>query len=203
MGTSAFRFLHGLLLALLAGLLGGCASTQVRTTGARLQDSLCAREAGQISVVAFWAPRWRADQKEPELREAAAQRGIQDFFAQAGCVSRAEVRRWPGEVAVDTVDDARLLELAGATLPAADRAVLIVVRELGPVLRLGLPGLVEGGTEVVLDLRLLQARTGESMGRVHSHWRNGGTMVIKGAGELAQDMSAALRAVLLYPNVYQ
>jgi hypothetical protein len=73
----------------------------------------------------------------------------------------------------------------------------IVVRELGPVLRIGLPVLVEGGTEVLLEVRLLDVRTAASMANVRTHWQNGGTFVLKGVKSLEQDMSAALGAVLM------
>jgi hypothetical protein len=78
--------------------------------------------------------------------------------------------------------------------------VLIVVRELGPKLVIGIPALVEGGTEVVVDVRVLNARTSESMADVRTHWQNGGTFIIKGVKTLEEDMSAALRSTLMSPS---
>lgn len=78
----------------------------------------------------------------------------------------------------------------------SSRVLVIVVRELGPVLRLGIPSLVEGGTEGVLQLRVLDVRAAKPMVDVRTHWQNGGMFVIKGVGSLEQDMSAALAAVL-------
>jgi len=56
--------------------------------------------------------------------------------------------------------------------------------------------LVEGGTEVVLELKVLDVHTGEPMANLHTHWQNGGAFVIKGVKTLEQDMSAALQAAL-------
>jgi hypothetical protein len=75
--------------------------------------------------------------------------------------------------------------------------VLIVVRELGPKLLIGSPVLVEGGTEVVIEVRVLDGHTAESMANVRTHWQNGGALVVKGVGTLDQDMSAALRTTLM------
>jgi hypothetical protein len=37
-------------------------------------------------------PHWRPDQKEPPLREAAAQRGIEDFFAGLACMTGVDIQ---------------------------------------------------------------------------------------------------------------
>ena len=76
--------------------------------------------------------------------------------------------------------------------------LVIVVRELGPILRIGIPSIVEGATEVVLELRLLDVATSSAQANVRTHWWNGGTLVVKGVGSLERDMSAAL-AVALTP----
>jgi hypothetical protein len=71
------------------------------------------------------------------------------------------------------------------------------VRELGPIIRLfGLPALVEGGTDVVLELKVFDVRTGESLADFRTHWQNGGAFVIKGVKTLPQDMASALEAAL-------
>jgi hypothetical protein len=57
--------------------------------------------------------------------------------------------------------------------------------------------IVEGGTEVVFELTVINGHTGASLANLQTHWQNGGAMVIKGIASLPQDMSAALRAALL------
>jgi hypothetical protein len=72
--------------------------------------------------------------------------------------------------------------------------VLLTVRELGPVVRIGSPSLLEGGTEVVVDVKAFNNVTGAHLVDLRMHWRDGGPFVIKGVGTLAQDMTDALRA---------
>jgi len=177
--------------------LVGCASTKIETSGSSLREPLCQAGAEKVSVLVYWRPQWRPDQKAPPLREAAALRGIEDFFASSRCVATVDIRRLPGELSVDVPSDAQLLRLSAATAPSPDRVLLIVVRELGPKLVIGIPVLIEGGTEVVIDVRVLNAHTSKSMANVRTHWQNGGTFVIKGVKTLDQDMSAALRTTLM------
>jgi hypothetical protein len=151
--------------------LAGCASTKVETTGTA-ERPLCRPE---LSALVAWTPAWRPDQKDVAGREAAAQRGIERFFAGSGCFAKTEIRRGT----------------AASPRPAADRVILITVRELGPVIRIGVPDLLAGGTEVVLDIRILNTPADFRM-----HWKNGGPFVIKGVGTLEQDMAEALGAAL-------
>jgi hypothetical protein len=174
----------------------GCASTKVETTGATMPEPFCKGGAGKLAALVYWGPQWRPDQKEPERREAAALRGIESFFTDSACVARFDVRRLPGERMGEVPSDEALLRLAAAASPRPDRVLVIVVRELGPILRIGIPSIVEGGTEVVLELRLLDVPTSSVQANVRTHWSNGGTFVVKGVGSLERDMSAALAAAL-------
>lgn len=57
--------------------------------------------------------------------------------------------------------DPALLTLAASTHPPSDRVLVVTVRELGPIVKLlGSAALIEGGTEVVLDLTALDATRG-------------------------------------------
>ena len=177
--------------------LAGCASTKVETSGAVAKQPLCQASGEQLSGLVLWGPAWRADQKDVALREAAAQRGLEQFFAQSGCFSKVDVRRLAGDSSVIAPSDAQVLALAAASTLTPDRALVVKVRELGPVVRvLSSPALVEGGTEVVLEVRALNVRTGEPLANHRTHWRNGGAFVIKGVQTLEQDMGAALQAAL-------
>jgi hypothetical protein len=178
-------------------MLSGCASTKVETTGATMHEPFCREGAGKLSALVYWGPQWRTDQKEPERREAAALRGIESFFTDSACVARFDVRRLPGARMADVPSDEALLKLAFAAAPKPDKVLVIVVRELGPILRIGIPSIVEGGTEVVLELRLLDVPASGAQANVRTHWWNGGTFVIKGVGSLEHDMSAALAAALM------
>ncbi len=94
------------------------------------------------------------------------------------------------------LSDAALLDQAKALTPSADKVVLIVVKELGPLLRIGLPTLVEGGTEVVAEVRVVDARRRVSEARLQTHWHKGGPFYIQGVKTLDQNMQAALSATL-------
>jgi hypothetical protein len=119
------------LAATLLVILSGCASTQVETTGATLREPFCNEGAGKLSALVYWGPQWRSDQKEPERREAAALRGIEGFFADAGCVAGFEVRRLPGGRMAELPPDEALQKLDQAA-PRPDKVLVIVVRELRP-----------------------------------------------------------------------
>lgn len=176
----------------LLSLLTGCASTTIETSGTALKEPFCKPGAPALSTIVYWGTQWRPDQKEPSLREAAALRGIEDFLARPTCFSVVSVRR-----VQELPRDDELLQSARASSPVPERVVLIVVRELGPRLIIGLPVIVEGGTEVLIEVRGLDTRTSEAMVNARTLWRNGGPFVVKGVGTLDQDMSAALRATLL------
>jgi len=179
----------------LALALAGCASTQFEIKGDAPTAAICQAPGQALSALVLWGPVWRPDQKDVPQREEAARQGLQHFLGTAGCFASYELRRLPGGGASVVPGDAELRALAAATRPPPDRVLVVTVRELGPVLKLqsAVP-LVEGGTEVVLDLVALDAGRGTSIARFQARWRNGGTMVVKGVSSLPQDMSAAMSA---------
>jgi hypothetical protein len=188
---------HILAFAALGTLsvLIGCASTKIEATGSPLKEPLCHVGAQALTTVVYWGPQWRPEQKEPPLREAAALRGIQDFLGRTNCLAVTGIHRLPAGEAPPS--DEELMRLAAASSVVPERVVLIVVRELGPRLTVGLPVIVEGGTEVLVDVRVLNSRTSAPLANTRIFWRNGGTFVIKGVKTLDQDMSAALSATLM------
>ena len=131
----------------------------------------------------------------PQLREAAALRGIQDFLSRSGCLSVVAIHRLTTEQAWASNEE--LIRLASISNFKPARIVLVVVRELGPRLLIGIPVIVEGGTEVVVEVHVLDARTSQLLANTQVTWRNGGPFVIKGIKTLDQDMSAALAATLM------
>lgn len=199
---------HAAFGALAMGVLGalsGCASTTISSTGMPMQQPLCSSPSQvaadtSVSVAVLWGPWWRPDQKEPPLREAAALKGIQQFFATQRCVTDVAIQRIAIPAQREQLSDTALLDMAKALSPHTDRAILIVVRELGPKLRIGLPTLVEGGTEVVVDVRVVDARRQVSEAVVQTHWQKGGPFYVKGVKTLDQDMQAALASVFVAPS---
>lgn len=199
---------HAAFGALAMGVLGalpGCASTTIASTGQPMQQPLCSSPSQvaadtSVSVAVLWGPWWRPDQKEPPLREAAALKGIQQFFATQRCVTDVAIQRIAIPAQREELSDTALLDMAKALAPHTDKAILIVVRELGPKLRIGLPTLVEGGTEVVVDVRVVDARRQVSEAVVQTHWQKGGPFYVKGVKTLDQDMQAALASVFVAPS---
>jgi hypothetical protein len=148
-----------------------------------------------LRVALYWEPQWRPDQKEPAAREALAQQGIEHFISQHPCLSVTELQRLPAEAGIPT--DTELVRKAAAASAEPERVVLVLVRELGPRLLIGLPVLVEGGTEVVVEVRVLDPVGSKVLADARTQWRNGGTFVIKGTKSLDTDMSSALTAALM------
>jgi hypothetical protein len=132
--------------------------------------------------------------------------GMKEPLCPEGGVKRSALVYWttqwrPDQNSGEIPSDAELLRLAGASVP--DRIVFIVVRELGPKLVIGIPAIVEGGTEVLIDVRVLDVRGARSLAEVRTHWQNGGTFVIKGVKSLDQDVGSALAAALMPAAVGQ
>jgi hypothetical protein len=124
-------------------------------------------------------------------------RGIEDFFASTACVGRLDIRRLNVQGNADQPSDEELVKLALTSMPSVDRVILITIRELGPKLLIGIPVVVEGGTEAVLEIRVLDAHTSQPLANLKTHWQNGGTFVVKGVKTLPNDMQSALRASLM------
>jgi hypothetical protein len=180
-----------------AGLLLGCASTKTELSGTVPDEPGCQRPGESLSALVLWGTNWRANQKEVALREEAARQGLESFFTTSDCFATVETRRLPSEASALTPTDQALLSVASAANPRPARLVLVTVRGLGPVVKVfGATALVEGGTEVVLELRVLDAGSGASLASFRTHWQNGGAMVIKGVSSLPQDMHAALYVAL-------
>jgi hypothetical protein len=144
----------------------------------------------------LWGSNWRPDQKEPPLREAAALRGIEAFFASQPCFKQVEIRRIDVAAAAAFPTQAPLTAADRSDRSAPDKVVLIMVRELGPKLWIGLPKLIEGGTEVVLEIKIANAGDTALLADLHTHWQKGGAFYIKGVKTLDQDMQTALQQVL-------
>jgi len=166
-------------------------------SGAVPAGPVCQQPGESLSALALLSTNWRPDQKEVALREEAARQGLDGFFASADCFASVETRRLPGAASAVAPTDEELLSIAAMARAKPDRVLLVTVRELGPVVKVfGSAALLEGGTEVVLDLRALDMRSGAPLASFQTHWQNGGAMVIKGVASLPQDMSAALREAL-------
>ena len=169
-------------MLLCGALLAGCASTTI-TLNPSPQAPVCERPA---AALVLWAPQWRADQKDAGERELAAATGLKNFLGSSGCFARSELRRIP-DLSPATVSTQVSLAAGQFT-----QVVAIGVRELGPVVRLlSSAALVEGGTEVVLQVIAYPVPGSAPPREFTVHWRNGGPGVVKGVAGLSGDMQAA------------
>lgn len=185
------------MILLFVLVLSGCASTHCQISGQALKQPLCQHSDARASALVLWGPKWRPDQKDVPLREAAAQRGIEQFFSSSGCFAKAKIIRKTGYGKSIDLSTTEVRKLAAIYTPAANHILFITVRELGPIVKLlSSFALVEGGTEVVLDIQAVSPSTGQTTNSFTVHWQNGGPWVIKGVATLEQDIASALQEAL-------
>jgi hypothetical protein len=141
----------------------------------------------------LWRTKWRVDQKEPERRTDAAERGIRGYFNKSGCFAKATIRRIEASAAIDH----STLDAIGTAAAPRQTVMLLTVRELGPVISLlNSLALIDGGAEVVLDVSPLHPATLAEASAYSVHWQNGGPGFVKGVASLPEDMQAALAVAL-------
>jgi len=167
--------------------LGGCASTTTVQLNPAPQAPVC--EISKVALI-LWRTQWRADQKDVPDREAAATDGLGEFFKKSACFKSTSLQRVPN----DTRESAEAMVAKATT--RFEKVVLIVVRELGPTVKLGASlALIEGETQV--DLEVLEYTSAQVAPRAFTvQWRSGGAGVIKGVATLPLDIQAALAAGL-------
>jgi hypothetical protein len=185
------------LISLAMLVLFGCASTHFHVTGQVAQQPLCQLPGEQASALVFWGSKWRPDQKNVPRREAFAQRGIEQFFSTSGCFAKFKVIRKVGDRESIDFPPAEVPGLAATYGSDPSHVLFNTVHELGPIVKLfSSLALVEGGTDVVLEIRAVSPATGQITADFTAHWQNGGSWVIKGVSTLEQDMASALYAAL-------
>jgi hypothetical protein len=185
------------LISLVMLVLFGCASTHFQVTGQTAQQPLCRPLGEKASALVFWGPKWRPDQKEVPRREAAAQRGIEQFFAASECFAKVRLIRKVGDRESIDLPPTEVPGFAATYASDFNHVLFITVRELGPIVKLfSSLALVEGGTDVVLEIRAVSPSTGQIIADFTAHWQNGGPWVIKGVATLDQDLAAALQEAL-------
>lgn len=164
-------------------VLSGCATTTGSVTPSP-QTPVC---DSAISALVVWAPQWRPDQKDAPKREAAAAAGLREFLQTSGCFRDSTLRRLPSMT--PTSVDAEIASANGQF----NKVIVLTLRELGPVVKLlSTLALVEGGTEVVLQVAEYRLPENTQTRTFTVHWQHGGPGVIKGVASLQQDMQAAL-----------
>lgn len=165
-------------------LLCACAATTTLTLTPPNQPPICQPKAG-LKASVLWKTDWRPNQKDVPEREAAAAKGIANFFADSACFQTTAVARVPSGHSAFTVPS------------GSDLLLVLTVRELGPTVKLfSSAALIEGGTEAVVDIAQYRPGKSEAERQFSIQWRSGGPGVVKGVQSLSSDMSAALSAGL-------
>ena len=173
-------------------LLTGCASLKVDTSGSNLIAPLCVNDEPTIETVVLWGTLWRPDQKEPLLRESMAKQGIEKFINETQCANVSSIQ----QIAIDKQIPSNQFLIEQAATHSTNHLLFILVREFGPTLEIGIPSIVEGHTEVVLEVKIIDLGSHSVKNSSKVRWRQGGMFVIKGTKSLPNDMASALHALL-------
>lgn len=164
-------------------MLVGCATTRVGISPSP-QTPVCDHAA---SGLVLWAPQWRPNQKDVRKREAAAETGLKEFLQASGCFKNSGLHRLPN--LTPTVVASEVVLARGHF----NKVVVVTIHELGPVIKLlSSFALLDGGTEVVLQVAEYLPPDEVQTRSFTVHWQNGGPGVIKGVRSLPQDIQAAL-----------
>ena len=182
--------------------LSGCATTQVTTHAVGKRPPLCQGQAAPQTALILWGTAWRDNQKQVALREEMASRAISQFFDTSSCYSKVEVLKLAAGREAVGLSDVEALKFAASTGRQVDHVIFLRVEELGPLVMIHLsPVLWEGGTEVVLRVRVLNANTSALEADITTHWKDSGPFVLKGTRTLEQDLKAALASIFMGSSV--
>jgi len=170
--------------------LSACASAQQPSSGVAPAKPLCAPGVSLGKVVVAPLTRWRADQKEPEVREAIAQKAIEAIAPRIACAASVNVL----PIAPDAQSADRLAE---ARAGGANTVLLIRIDELGPITIISFPALWSTYSDVQFTLEAIETQTDEILRSIPQHRRRGGAFEVRGLDPLQGEMEKALKDVIL------
>ena len=171
------------LVLIVSTLEIGCATTRVDISPVP-QTPACDSAA---SALVLLAPQWRPNQKDVAKRETAAETGLKEFLLTSGCFAQFELRR------PQSMTPAMVATEVASIHGQFNKVITVTICELGPVIRLlSSLALIDGGTEVVLQVGEYIPPAEAAIRAFTVHWQNSGPGVVKGVRSLPQDMQAAL-----------
>jgi hypothetical protein len=182
--------LHILVAVSLALALTACASAPPGAESIASQPPLCAPGVSLGKVVVAPVTRWRADQKEPEVREAIVMKAVEAVAPEISCAASTTVL----PITADTNTVARLSEAKAA---GATTVVFIRVDELGPIAILSFPALWSTWSDVKFTLDAFDVATGNVRRSIPHRRQKGGVFEVRGLGPLQGEMELALKDVIL------
>jgi hypothetical protein len=182
--------LHQSAVALLLVSAAGCASALPGAESFPVEAPLCAPGVSLGRVVIAPLTRWRPDQKEPQVREAIAQKAIEAVAPAISCATSVKVL----DIAADG-NSAEALAAAGAE--KANTALLIHIDELGPIAILSFPALWSTWSDVKFTLDAVDVQTRANLRSIPHRRQKGGAFEARGLDPLQGEMEAALNDVIL------
>ena len=181
------RIVMGLVLLAVAG----CATSSpplVEIPPA--QAAVCAPGVSLGKVMVAPLTRWRADQKEPQLREAIAMKAIEAVLPQMPCAASVKV--------MSVLPDAQsVASLSEARREGAKSIVFIRIDELGPIAILSFPALWSTWSDVKFTLDVVDAASGDTLRSIPHRRQTGGAYEVRGLEPLQAEMEQALKDVIL------
>jgi hypothetical protein len=176
-------------LSLVFGGLAACTTIDSQDGAVSGAPPLCKANSDLGFLVVAPLTHWRADQKEPQVREAIAEAAIKSSFAGLKCARSVEVRPIVGD---QTLPEA----LDMARKAAATTLVVVTVHELGPIVNLSIPVLWSGWSDVAFEFKAIDLKSGQSILELSRHRRVGGAFDLRGLGPLQAEFEAALMPLL-------
>lgn len=182
-------YLHRPAAVLLMLAATACASAPPGAQDLPVQAAVCAPGVSLGKVVIAPLTRWRADQKEPEVREAIAMRAIEAVLPAMPCATGVDVL----PIAPDASSAARLSE---ARSDGAETAILIHIEELGPIAILSFPALWSTWSDAKFTLDVVDTATGVVRRSIPHRRQKGGAFELRGLEPLQAEMEQALKDVI-------
>jgi hypothetical protein len=175
-----------------------CSVPRVTVHALGSKPPLC-RNQMHTGTLVLWGTAWRENQKEPGLRRAIASQAITQFFHSSSCFSNVQVLELAGGHPSLQLSDTEALKFAASLQGSFQKIIFVRIEELGPLIIIyPSPILWEGGTEVALRIRVLNAQTSALETDISIHWKNTGAFILRGTRGLAQDLMSALASVFLH-----
>jgi hypothetical protein len=182
------RITRSALSVVLCGL-AACTTIDSQDEAVSGVPPLCKANSDLGFVVVAPLTHWRADQKEPKVREAIAEAAIKSSFAELSCARSMEIR----SIAVDQTLPQAFDQARHAN---ATTLVVVTIRELGPIVNLSFPVLWSGWSDVAFDFKAIDLESGRSVLELSRHRQVGGAFNLRGLGPLQAEFEAALKPLL-------
>jgi hypothetical protein len=180
-------------IAILLFTMVGCSTVTIKHHAIGHQPPLCNQNVKE-KIAVYWGTAWRTDQKDVLIREKYIEEGVDTFFNEDDCFETVLIARSIAGKDVMLATDTELI--SGGNAAGADKVFVFRVEELGPNLYLYLsPILWQTKNEVLLQVRVLNTKTGEVESDLSTQWMRGGPFTLHSASTLPTDLSGVLKAI--------